>query len=126
MADGQFLLDSNICIYLLRDLSPILASRVATQAEETLFVSSVSLAEIAVGYGAAVFDSPDLVGFLKEVPPVAFNERAAMIYGTLPFRRARFDRLIAAHAVALDMVLVTNNEADFADIADLKIENWTL
>lgn len=91
-----------------------------------MFVSSVSLAEIAVGYGAAVFDSPDIAGFLREVPPVAFNERAAMIYGMLPFRRARFDRLIAAHAVALDMVLVTNNEADFADISALRVENWTL
>ena len=126
MADARYLLDSNICIYLLKGLSARLAERVAQQAEETLFVSSVSLAEIAVGFGGAVFDSPALSGFLSEVPALAFTERAAMFYGTLPFKRARFDRLIAAHALSERLILVTNNESDFTDVPGLKVENWAL
>ncbi len=126
VSETRFLLDSNICIYLLKNLSPVLNEHVAQQTEETLFVSSISLAEIAVGYGAGVFDSPDLAGFLQEIPPLAFTDKAALIYGTLPFKRAKFDRLIAAHAVAEGMTLITNNEADFADVPGLQIENWTV
>jgi tRNA(fMet)-specific endonuclease VapC len=126
MADGQFLLDSNICIYLLNDASPALARRVASQPVGSLFMSSITLAEIAVGYGAEIFDAPDLKAMTTEIPVVDFSEAAARIYGTLPFRRARFDRLIAAHALALDVGIVTNNLADFADIDGLTVEDWTL
>ncbi|WP_213979894.1 type II toxin-antitoxin system VapC family toxin [Sphingomonas sp. dw_22] len=126
MADGLFLLDSDICIYLLNNASPTLSARVADQSADTLFVSAVSLAEIAVGYGANAQDAPDLAAFVANIPVLAFDETAARIYGTLPFKRARFDRLIAAHALAVGMTLITNNPGDFADIPGLKIENWTL
>jgi tRNA(fMet)-specific endonuclease VapC len=43
----------------------------------------------------------------------------------LPFRRASYDRLIAAHALSLDLTLITNNEGDFADVPGLRVENWT-
>ena len=55
-----------------------------------------------------------------------FEEVAAEAYQLVPFRRGRFDRLIAAHALALGLTVVTNNEEDFADIPGLAIENWTL
>jgi tRNA(fMet)-specific endonuclease VapC len=126
MTDTRYLLDSNICIYLLKGLSPTLAARVAQQSAETLYVSSISLAEIAVGYGASVFDALDLQGFLSEVLPLPFDQKAAMIYGTLPFKRSRFDRLIAAQALAAGLILVTNNEPDFADVPGLVVENWTV
>jgi tRNA(fMet)-specific endonuclease VapC len=60
------------------------------------------------------------------VPPLAFDRAAADIYAGLPFKRASYDRLIAAHALALGLTLVTANVKDFADIRGLKIENWTL
>lgn len=125
MADG-FLLDSDICIYLLQGRSDRLSARVADQAAGSVFVSSISLAEVAVGYGGAVFDAPDLAAFVENIPVIDFDARAAQIYATLPFRRARFDWLIAAHALAAGLTLVTNNEADFTDVGGLKTENWTL
>ncbi|MDF7776511.1 type II toxin-antitoxin system VapC family toxin [Sphingomonas sp. AOB5] len=125
MAD-RFLLDSNICIYALRGLSETLKVRLAEQVEGSLFVSTISLAEISVGYGEAVFDAPDLAAFLEKVAVLPFDAHAAMLHGTLPFRRSRLDRLIAAHALSLDLILITNNERDVADIPGLKIENWTL
>jgi len=126
MADVAFLLDTNICIYALKGFSEPLREHMARQASGALAVSTISLAEISVGFGRAAFDAPDLAAFLRVVPPVPFDDVAARIYGMLPFRRSRFDRLIAAHALALDLTIVTNNEADFAGVPGLRIENWTL
>lgn len=67
-----------------------------------------------------------LEAFLAAVPVVPFDEAAARRYAELPFKRARFDRLLAAHALSIGATIVTNNEADFADVPDLKLENWNL
>lgn len=125
MSEASFLLDSNICIYALRGLSEPLKKHIAAQPEDSLAVSAISLAEISVGYGHSVFDDPELAGFLEEIQVLPFDESAAKVYGTLPFKRANFDRLIAAHALSRGLVLVTNNEGDFADVPGLKVENWT-
>lgn len=126
MTDFRFMLDSNICIYLLAESGGILTQRVTDQDQGTLCCSAVSLAEIAVKYGEAAHNSTELAAFLAVIPSVPFDEAAAKAYGTLPFRRAKFDRLIAAHAVSAGLTLVTNNEADFADVPGLKVENWTV
>ncbi|WP_343525610.1 hypothetical protein [Sphingomonas sp.] len=64
--------------------------------------------------------------FFEHVPILSFDQRAASAYAMIPFRRGRFDRLIGAHVLATGLTLVTNNEANFADIPGLTIENWTL
>lgn len=125
MPEYRYLLDSNICIYLIENLSPILNAKVAQQQEGSLCISAISLAEVAVGYGQDIFDAPDIAAFLEEIPAVEFGTDAAKIYGTLPFKRAKFDHLIAAHALALGLTLVSNNESDFADVRGLVVENWT-
>ena len=122
MTEGCFLLDTNICIYLLGNISPRLSARARDQQIGTMFISAVTLGEIARG-GT---NMAQLGGFVRDVAVRDFDQVAARIYATLPFRRARFDRLIAAHALALGFTLVTNDERDFADIPDLRIENWTL
>lgn len=125
MSDG-FLLDSDICIYLLKDLSPILTGRVREQDEGSLFISSVTLAEVGLGARGKAEEEAALAHFLREVTVASFDAAAASQYAMLPFRRGSFDRLIAAHALAIDLTLVTNNEADFADVPGLRVENWTL
>lgn len=60
----------------------------------------------------------------REVPPQPFDARAALFYAALPFRRGRFDRLIAAHALALGLTVITNNPRDYADVPGLRVENW--
>jgi tRNA(fMet)-specific endonuclease VapC len=59
------------------------------------------------------------------ITPLAFSEAEAREYARLPFRRAAFDRLIAAHARALGLCLVTNNQRHFGDVENLQVENWT-
>src|SRR4051812_38034450 len=125
MDEPCFLLDSDICIYALLGRSAILSQRLREQLEGTVAVSAVSLAEVGVGYGSAIEEADELRAFLAEVEVLPFDDSAAQAYAALPFRRGSFDRLIAAHAIATGRTLVTTNEADFSDVPQLKIENWT-
>ena len=123
----RYLLDANICIILLAGVSERLTERILSCDEGDLVTSSVAFAEVAWGsWNGKLPPVHVLDGFAREVAVLPFDEGAARQYARLPFRRGNFDRLIAAHALALDLTLVTNNEADFADIANLRLENWTL
>ena len=96
MAEG-FLLDTNICIYALHGSSEVLRAHMEARSVGSLFVSSISLAEFAVGYGDKIFDAPEVIQLLRVVELLPFEQRAAQIYGTLPFLRARFDRRPGEH-----------------------------
>lgn len=124
MADG-FLLDSDICIYLLKNLSARLTARVREQEEGSLFLSAISFAEVGLGARDRSEEQEALRRLAGDVTILPFDAVAARRYADLPFRRAKFDRLIAAHALATELTLVTNNEADFGDVPGLTIENWT-
>jgi tRNA(fMet)-specific endonuclease VapC len=106
--------------------SPVTA-RIGACSPGEIVISTISFAEIALGShigkppGAETLDA-----FIAAIPLVPFDEAAAREYARLPFKRARFDRLLAAHALSLGAVVVTNNAADFADVPGLKVENWTV
>jgi len=125
MTDPLFLLDSNICIYLFQGAVVPLNARVLAQARGSLAVSAISYAEIRLGVRDARGEQA-LASFLRDVALLPFDATAAEAYARLPFRRARLDRLIAAQALSAGLTLVTNNERDFVDIPDLRLENWTL
>lgn len=125
MDDPRFLLDSDLCIYALLGRSEALRQRLSEQPEGAVAISAVTLAEVGVGYGAEIDEAEELKAFLSQVEVLPFEDSAARAYAALPFRRGSFDRLIAAHAIATGRTLVTNNEADFSDVPQLKIENWT-
>lgn len=104
-----------------------LKARIADCYPGEIAISVISYAEIA--YGTYVGKPPPtevLEAFIAAIPLVAFDEAAAREYARLPFKRARFDRLLAAHALSIGAIVVTNNEADFADVPALKVENWTI
>lgn len=70
-----------------------------------------------------------LAALLQDLPVMPFSVEAAASYGVLRAalrerRRDALDRLIAAHAASLSLVLVTNNEADFRDYPGVLVENW--
>jgi len=60
------------------------------------------------------------------IPALPFGQEQAAAYCSISFKRNRFDRLIAAHALSLGLTLVTANEAGFSDVPGLKIENWAV
>ncbi|MEP9357274.1 type II toxin-antitoxin system VapC family toxin [Sphingomonas sp. KR3-1] len=127
MTEPAFLLDANICIYVLADSQGAASRAVQTQNEGTVVTSSIVFGEVMRGIPPEETEAiRQAMAFFELVTPLPFDRVAAERYARLPFRRASFDPLIAAHALALGLTLVTNNERDFADIPGLRIENWTL
>lgn len=115
----RFLLDTDICIRILRDPKCRIALRVAR--EEGVAISAISLAELAQGGAEALAMAS---GFAESVVP--FDVAAAQRFPVARKARGKFDRLIAAHALALGATLVTHNVRDFREVPGLRIEDWTL
>lgn len=127
MTDPAFLLDTNVCIYILEGKIGALRRRVESQKPGGVVVSSISFAEVMRGINRADVEREHRAERLFALFPVLpFDVPAANAYRDVPFKRGSFDRLIAAHALALDLTLVTNNERDFADVPGLRVENWTV
>jgi tRNA(fMet)-specific endonuclease VapC len=129
----RYLLDTNIVSDLVRNPGGRVAQHVREVGEEQVYTSVIVAAELR--YGAAKKDSPRLSAQLEVVlralevlplePPVdsvygqirANLERAGKMIGGN-------DLLISSHAISLGDVLVTANEREFSQIADLAVENW--
>jgi tRNA(fMet)-specific endonuclease VapC len=128
-----YLLDTNICIYIIRRHPKNVTERMDRCRMGEVAMSSITHAELE--YGVLCADDQaqarqQLDLLLKAVPPLPFDHVAAAAYGPLRFagrdrRKDLMDKLIAAHALAMEMVLVTNNVADFRQYAGLEIENWS-
>lgn len=125
MTDPAFLLDANTCVYILDGVGDALRRRVESVRPGMLVTSAVAFAEVMIG-GVRRKAVTQTRRLFETIPVLPFDLQAAEVYMRLPFRRGSFDRLIAAHALALDVTLVTNNERDFADVPGLRVENWTL
>jgi tRNA(fMet)-specific endonuclease VapC len=123
----KYLLDSNVIIALAMNRIEGVVRRAAECDEGDMVTSAIAIAEVA--FGSHRGDPPateQLQAFVEEVPVLDFDYKAALAYATLPFRRASYDRLIAAHALSHDLIVVTDNERHFADVPGLKVENWTV
>ena len=128
----MYLLDTNVCIDFLKGKSSPLVPRMEA-AFGQMAISAVTFAELAVGSRRSedpIGDTRRIDDFAAGLDVLAFDEQAGRAYGAVVrvvgVKRQGLDRLIAAHAVARDLVLITNNERDFTDIPGLKVENWTL
>lgn len=129
----RFMLDTNICIYLMQKHLPAVAARFAELAVGDAVMSAITLAELAAGLErnpATREHNRRVLGRLTELVNVApFDENAAASFGAFHSavrdrRRDALDRLIAAHAVSVGATLVTNNEGDFKGYPGLVVENW--
>ncbi|KVU54665.1 type II toxin-antitoxin system VapC family toxin [Burkholderia ubonensis] len=128
----RYMLDTNMCIYLMKNQPEQVAKRFARYYVGDVVMSAITYAELE--YGVAVCANPDrerrnLAALIEDIPVTPFDAAAARAYG--PVREAtrerkndQLDKLIAAHAISLDVVLVTNNERDFASYPAVKLENW--
>jgi tRNA(fMet)-specific endonuclease VapC len=130
----RYLLDTNICVYLMRKKPGDLLARFSSLAVGDVGVSSVTVAELQ--YGVHKSRHPEqnqqaLEQFLLPLMVADFDYDAAAAYGeiraTLENRGAAIgalDTLIAAHALSRDLTLVTNNRREFARVPGLRIEDW--
>lgn len=128
-----YMLDTNMCIYLMKHQPPEVAARFAECYVGDVVISAITLAELEFGVacsGEREAQNRDALALLVEdVVPEPFDSAAATAYGPIRLAtrgrsRDALDKLIASHAVALDVILVTNNEADFAGYPGLRVENW--
>lgn len=128
----SYMLDTNMCIYLMKNQPEQVARRFATCYVGDVVMSAITFAEL--DYGVAASSDPlrerhnlsNLVELIKVAP---FDIAAARAYGpvrmaTRARKKDHLDKLIASHSIALGTVLVTNNVRDFVAYPNLKIENW--
>jgi len=122
------MLDTNICIYIAKRHPPEIIRKFGEYRRGEIAISAITWAEFSCRISKDGKEAIDaLLEFLDVIP---FGRKAAEVYALLtiqnPNRKAGFDRLIAAHAMSLDVPLVTNNVADFVmyETGGLQIENW--
>ena len=128
----RYLLDADTVSYALRGQGGVVA-RILKQAPSDLGISSITLAELR--FGAEPKRSQKLrkaIGaFVRDVEVLPFDETAAERFATVAADLARrgtpigvLDALIAAHALTLGLIVVTNNTRHFGQVKGLKVENW--
>ncbi|WP_027477076.1 type II toxin-antitoxin system VapC family toxin [Curvibacter gracilis] len=130
---ARYMLDTNICIYLMKHQPPQVRERFAACYVGDVVISAITLAELEFGIAcspeAQARNQAALAGLLEDIQVAPFDAAAARAYGPLRAQhrernRNALDKLIAAQAMALQMVLVTNNESDFLAFPGLVVENW--
>jgi tRNA(fMet)-specific endonuclease VapC len=130
----KLLLDTNICIYLIKKSPPLVLRRFDAYAAGTIGISSITLAELEFGVQKSLYPSQNqeaLEEFLLPLVILDFDHEAARSYGrirALLENRGRvigtLDMLIAAHALSLNLPLATNNVKEFSRVPGLKVINW--
>lgn len=129
----KYMLDTNICIYLMKHQPAHVRKRFADCYVGDVTISAITLAELEYGIAcsgnAKEMNQQLLDELLEEIIVAPFNSQAARAYGPLraAYRernKGALDKLIASHALALGVTLVTNNESDFKEFSNLKVENW--
>ena len=129
----KYLLDTNICIYIINERPMHVLERFRRLTTSELGISSVTVAELAFGVakGSSVKNRAALQAFLVPLEVAPFDLVAALTYGDVRAdleRRGQpigpLDTQIAAHALSLNAVVVTNNEREFRKVAGLAVENW--
>jgi tRNA(fMet)-specific endonuclease VapC len=130
----KFLLDTNICIYIIKNKPPQVFEKFLTLEFGTVGIFSITLAELNYGVAKSTNIEKNQEALLKFLTPIEildFNFEAAEEYGKIRSDLEKkgttigsLDLLIAAHAKSLNTVLVTNNESEFSRVIGLKIENW--
>lgn len=127
------LLDTDTCVYLINRDPPQVLMRLQTFPSSDIALSSVTAAELASGVArsASKRNREALTTFIASFQVISFDLDAAFIYGDLRAELQRrgtpigpMDMLIAAHALALEVTLVTNNGREFQRVPGLHIENW--
>ncbi len=131
----QYMLDTNICIYISQKNLPQPVATFRSLRQGEVGISVVTYAELLWGAEkshSAVAARRLVADFIERAPVLPIGEDAGPICAEVRAYLARKgtpiganDLWIAAHALAENLVLVTNNEREFKRVPGLKIENWT-
>jgi tRNA(fMet)-specific endonuclease VapC len=135
MSSRAYLLDTDIASYLLRRSHPQLEQRLRFLPAETIFLSVISAGELLLGVKAYPLTHRrrgEVTRFIERARVLDWNISAAEAYADIRHSLTSagnvigiMDMMIAAHALAADLTLVTNNTRHFERLALLRLENWT-
>jgi tRNA(fMet)-specific endonuclease VapC len=129
------MLDTDICIYLAKDRYPQVTARFERLKPEQPVLSAITYGELQYGANKGAERSRThslLAELIQYIPVESVTSSAAQAYGEI---RATLEKQgqvmgnndiwIAAHAMALDVTLATNNDREFLRVVGLSVENWT-
>ena len=129
-----YMLDTNICIYVIKNKPEQVLQRFKENLSKGLCISVITLAELEYGIAKSAYQEKNttaLIQFLSILTVLPFDDMAAVEYGGICALLQKqgtpigtMDMLIAAHAKAEKLVLVTNNISEFQRVPELKTENW--
>lgn len=130
------LLDTNTCIYLIRQRPAGALGRFEEFEVGEIGASVITVCELRYGVEKSARSEQNtqaLERFLLPIEIVDFGAEATKEYGRIRAALEKLgapigplDTLIAAHALSLDATLVTNNTREFERVQDLRLEDWTL
>jgi tRNA(fMet)-specific endonuclease VapC len=129
----QYILDTDICIYVIKTYPPKLAERFNRLAQQ-LCISSITLCELFYGAEKSANRLKNLEAidhFRARLDVLTFSEKAAAHYGQMRTELERsgkpvgsHDMLIGAHARSEGLIVVTNNVREFGRMPGVRVENW--
>lgn len=130
----KYLLDTNICIGLLNNKDPIFLTKLKKLSPDDVFLCSIVRAELIFGAKKSSHrekNEKKLKIFFNEFVCLPFNDQSAESYGEIRSYLEKSgnpigsnDLLIAATAIAYDLILITRNVREFSKISSLKITEW--
>jgi len=131
----KLMLDTNICIYIIKQQPPAVLERFQEYLVGDLGISSITLSELRYGVAKSNYrekNAEALDEFIMPLEIVPFGEEAALAYGDIRAGLEKagtpigaMDMLIAAQALSMGVTLVTNNTREFKRVPGLSIFDWT-
>jgi len=130
----KYLLDTNICIYIIRQKPPQVLRKFFSHSPGDIGISVITVAELQ--HGVYKSSRPEqsaqaLAQFLLPLTVMDFTSEAAEVYGKIRASLEKqgmpigpLDLFIAAHALQLNLTMVTNNVGEFSRVPELRVENW--
>ncbi|GAB7140380.1 type II toxin-antitoxin system VapC family toxin [Deferribacterales bacterium RsTz2092] len=129
-----YMLDTNICIYIIKRKPQAVYRRLCALSPNNICISSIVVSELFVGVEKSSKPNENrdaLWAFLSPFSVLDYGLAEAKIYGGVRAELERsgniigaYDMMIAAHAINLSAVLITNNIREFERVRGLQIENW--
>lgn len=129
-----YLLDTNICVYAMKRKPPEVLHRLCREQVGDVGISAITYCELEYGVAnstRAEENRTRLEEFIAPLEIMSLAPQIAPVYGVIKaqLRRAGtlvgpLDLLIAAHALYLDVTVVTNNIGEFSRVPGLRVESW--
>ena len=130
-----YMLDTNICIYIAKEHPQEVKAHFERLKPGQLVMSAITYGELSYGASKSRQKAKALAQLeelVQDIPAVDVDSRAGQVYGEIRAALEQQGRLIGnndlwigAHALAMNLTLVTNNEREFKRIPGLPVENWT-